>query len=1075
MTDPMAAHLQEWDPPTAERFRQMAEAAPIALVLSRPDGTIEWANRRWREQTSIDHPFPIPFSVVQPIIHPDDEGEIRTGYAGSRLEGKPFHLTSRLVRPDGQVLQVLIQGAPLRDEHGEIVGLIGVSADVTDLIAIAASERRSDRRFRALIDKAPLGQSVVGLDGRIVEANRTWARMLGRTPDELVGVSGISVVHPDDVDMSVEMAERLLRGEAESIEQQRRLIRPDGSSLWVSSSTTLERDQDGNPVSFFALAMDISSQKSAEEALRTSEARYRRLIDEAPVGQLVCRIDGAPVEMNRAFVEMMGASPAEIAAQLMGGLLHPEDAEPYYEDIRRLIRGEIDRIERDRRLIRPDGKVVWVSGGTTLVEEEGEMLLHSVMEDITERRRAMEALAQSEDRFRTLTESIPAGVYQADAQGRVTYVNPQWTAITGRTTAPTTYEEAMDPVHPDDYERVITGLFSVFSEGGIYRDQYRIVHPNGEVRWIRNQGGPTLDEQGNVTGIIGSIEDVTELVQAQQQSTRLAEIIETSSDLVTMTDSATGLFVYLNRAAREAFGLGDDTEVTEVGPMDLVTPETSSIIQDQVEPTIELGQQWTGELPMRAADGREILVWQSITPMLRSDGTRYQVATVGRDITERKRLEADLAHQATHDSLTGLPNRSLLLDHLELDLARAEREGRRVAVLFLDLDRFKQVNDTLGHDAGDELLAQVARRIAEVVRPADTVARLGGDEFVILCGEVDDQDHAATIAHRVAAAIEVRSFRLGETDLSITASIGIALSSGSAHPEALLRDADAAMYRAKDLGRARLEIYDETMRRQTARRMELSEELASSLQEGDIVVHFQPVVELETGRVTSVEALARWQHPERGLLVPHDFIGLAEETGLIVGLGLRVLSRACEHGRRWEEEFGSAAPRVHVNLSARQLTTSNLPVLVQGVLDGSGLTPSRLCLEITESVLMEDASAVIDTLWELKAIGVMLAIDDFGTGYSSLSYLRRFPVDVLKVDQSFVSGLGPDPEDSTIVAAIVNLANTLELEAIAEGVETFDQLERLRGLGCHLAQGYYFARPGGPDPIADMVRDGFDI
>jgi len=283
------------------------------------------------------------------------------------------------------------------------------------------------------------------------------------------------------------------------------------------------------------------------------------------------------------------------------------------------------------------------------------------------------------------------------------------------------------------------------------------------------------------------------------------------------------------------------------------------------------------------------------------------------------------------------------------------------------------------------------------------------------------------------------------------------------------------MYRAKDMGRARLEIYDESMRRRTARRLELAEELAGAIESGDIIVHFQPGVDLETGQVRCVEALARWNHPVNGLLWPNEFIGLAEETGLIVGLGLRVLSTACEHGRRWEERFGADAPRVHVNLSARQLTTSNLPVLVQGVLEGSGLTPSNLCLEITESVLMDDAASVIDTLWALKGIGVSLAIDDFGTGYSSLSYLRRFPVDVLKVDQSFVDGLGPDPEDSAIVAAIINLAASLELSAIAEGVESQEQLDRLRELGCHSAQGFLFAEPRPADEIAALFGTTFAL
>ena len=695
--------------------------------------------------------------------------------------------------------------------------------------------------------------------------------------------------------------------------------------------------------------------------------------------------------------------------------------------------------------------------------------------EITEGKEATDALRDSEDRFRTLTESIPVAVYQADTEGRVVYVNPQWAVITGSAEHPTTYEQAMAPVHPDDVRGVVSGLRRVLTEGHSYHDQYRIVTPDGSLRWLNNRGTATRDENGTITGIIGSIEDVTALVAAQEQNARLAGIIESTSDLVGITDAKSQRLIYLNAAARRVFGLLD-VEVGTVNGFDLYSSSAAELYRQQILPTLLRGETWSGELTMLTGDGVEIEAWQSIVPTLRPDGTLDQISTVGRDVTERRRFEKDLAHQATHDSLTGLPNRVLLLDHLELALARAQRDNRLVALLFLDLDRFKQVNDTQGHDAGDELLAQAARRISRVVRPSDTVARLGGDEFVILCDDVDDEAHATAVAHRVAAAIEARPFVLGDIEMPVSASIGIALSvGGEAHPEALLRDADAAMYRAKDLGRARLEIYDESMRRRTAHRLELSEELASGIEAGDIVVRFQPCVDLVTGRVTCVEALARWDHPERGELSPTEFISLAEETGLIVGLGLRVLSTACEHGRRWEQRFGADAPRVHVNLSARQLTTSNLPVLVQGVLEGSGLTPSRLCLEITESVLMEDASTVIDTLWELKAIGVTLAIDDFGTGYSSLSYLRRFPVDVLKVDQSFIAGLGPDPEDSTIVAAIVNLAETLELEAIAEGVETADQVERLQGLGCRLAQGFYFARPDSPDTVAAMIEAGFKV
>jgi diguanylate cyclase (GGDEF)-like protein len=470
---------------------------------------------------------------------------------------------------------------------------------------------------------------------------------------------------------------------------------------------------------------------------------------------------------------------------------------------------------------------------------------------------------------------------------------------------------------------------------------------------------------------------------------------------------------------------------------------------------------------MRTRDGQVLRVWQSMAGELDNRGQLRAVSSVGRDVTERIRQADELAYQATHDPLTDLPNRAMLLEALEEAIATARDHHRLVALLFLDLDRFKVVNDSLGHDAGDELLIEAARRISGVLRPGDIVARLGGDEFVVVCRDVHDAKQASAIALRITTALESTPIVLGTGALSITASVGVALSDGeAAHPESLLRDADAAMYRAKDLGRARLELFDESMRRHHSGRREVAEELADAIERGHIEVHFQPCVTLQDMRVTSVEALARWNHPDRGLLLPEEFISVAEETGQIVGLGLTVLRVACEHGHAWELTMGADAPRVHVNLSARQLSASNLPELVLGVLDGTGLNPGRLCLEITESVLMDDAASAVNTLWDLKALGVVLAIDDFGTGYSSLSYLRKFPVDVIKVDRSFVDGLGPDPEDSAVVAAIIGLAHTLDLEAVAEGVETVGQVDALRSLGCHGAQGFLFSAPV---PAADVT------
>jgi diguanylate cyclase (GGDEF)-like protein/PAS domain S-box-containing protein len=783
--------------------------------------------------------------------------------------------------------------------------------------------------------------------------------------------------------------------------------------------------------------------------------------------------------VNDRWREITGISdPTPIPFSCMEQRLHPDDRPRVAEAFTRGVQ-QRSAFSVQTRVVRVDGTTRTVRFECApVVDERGVLRSYTgVMLDITESERTEHALRASEMRFRALSDSLPLGVFRSSTDGRLQYVNQRWSEITEIPMEQAIGRGTLELIHPADIDRIRTAREQQARVAGDFREQFRIVTAGGEERWISVHASSAIDEAtGDLIGFIGSMEDITPLVTAQEETARLAGIVESTSDMVGVADADTGELAYLNRAARELLGRQDE-DLAGLTAFDLYTPDAQATWNDVVAPALLGGGTWSGELSMRAADGTTVQVWQTIAAKRRPDGRMTQISAVGRDVTERRQFEAALAHQATHDALTDLPNRSLLLDHLGLALARASRDRTLVALLFLDLDRFKSINDTFGHEVGDELLVAVAGRISGVLRPTDTVARLGGDEFVILCEDVADEHHAVAIAQRVLSLIEASPFDLQASEVDMTASVGIALSPGGegAHPEALLRDADAAMYRAKDLGRARLELFDESMRRRAAHRLELADQLARGIEHGQIVVHYQPCVSLVDGRITAVEALARWHHPERGMLAPQEFIALAEDTGLIVGLGLRVLSDACTQGRRWMDILGADAPRVHVNLSARQLTAANLAVLVRTVLDASGLSPDRLCLEITESVLMEDAPAVIEALRRLKNIGVVLAIDDFGTGYSSLSYLRRFPVDVLKVDQTFVDGLGPDPEDSAIVAAIVNLADTLELEAIAEGVETAEQLERLRTLGCGAAQGFLFSHPKPAPDITPVLTTIFDF
>jgi diguanylate cyclase (GGDEF)-like protein len=448
------------------------------------------------------------------------------------------------------------------------------------------------------------------------------------------------------------------------------------------------------------------------------------------------------------------------------------------------------------------------------------------------------------------------------------------------------------------------------------------------------------------------------------------------------------------------------------------------------------------------------------------------VANVLAAAIERRRSEAETRHQALHDPLTGLPNRTLFRDRLQHALARSRRRDTTLAVMFLDVDNFKVVNDSLGHEAGDELLTALAPRLAEAVRSGDTVARFGGDEFVLLCEDVADDREALEIAERVKQCF-ARSLQIAGGEHFVTASIGLALpSAGHDGPESLLRDADAAMYQAKERGRARFEVFDADMRASALKRLQVESELRHALERDEMRLVYQPVIDVDSGKIAAVEALLRWDHPERGMVPPLDFIPVAEESGLIVPLGDWVLREAMRKAAHWRPMAppGEVPVVVSVNLSARQMAERDLVASVKRALEETGVEPPQIALEITETVLVEDTVAAAETLHALEDLGVKLVLDDFGTGYSSLGYVKRFPLSFLKIDRSFVAEMGANGRDAAIVSAIAEMARALGARVVAEGVETEEQLAGVRKLGCELAQGYLFARPLPPDEIDALLR-----
>jgi diguanylate cyclase (GGDEF)-like protein/PAS domain S-box-containing protein len=720
-----------------------------------------------------------------------------------------------------------------------------------------------------------------------------------------------------------------------------------------------------------------------------------------------------------------------------------------------------------------------------------------------------------------LLERVPAILYTADAggDGRWHYVSPQIHEILGFTPE----EWCADPgmwagrLHPDDAERVLAEEED-FADGEATLTspiEYRLLHRDGHPVWVRDDA-VMRDGPDQIKRWHGVMSDITEQKEAEAElalraaqqaavarlgehalrgaslADLMQEAVSAGVDLLSLEVGAVvelvpsedavafravhGLPVSIND--RAPAGLGSQSGYALLSGRPAIVTDWAT--ERRFERSQVLNRLGTTSGLTVVIEGRRgpfgALGFHSYAPRTFKAGDVdfvQALANVLGDVVERQLTDDDIRHRALHDPLTGLPNRLLFLDRLG---QATERQRRRrdtlTAVLALDLDRFKLVNESLGHRAGDELLAAAAPRLKQAVRSSDTVARFGGDEFGILLEDITGEQDAIDMAERIAGVF-ARPFVLDGTEHFVTTSIGIALAEGGERAEDLLRDADAAMHRAKERGRARYELFDEALRGRALSRLRVENDLRRALERDELTLHYQPLVSLPDRRMVSVEALVRWDHPQRGRISPVDFIPVAEENGLIEPIGRWVLEHACRQAAEWCRERPDTAPlTMSVNLSAAQVANPALTETVATALRVSGLDPACLALELTESMLVADNEELWETLVALKALGVRLVLDDFGTGYSSLSYLTRLPLDALKVDRSFVDGLGTEPRDTAVTEAIVAMSRALSLRVVGEGAETELQVAELARLGCDFVQGFHFSRPVGADEIARMLAEG---
>jgi diguanylate cyclase (GGDEF)-like protein/PAS domain S-box-containing protein len=673
-------------------------------------------------------------------------------------------------------------------------------------------------------------------------------------------------------------------------------------------------------------------------------------------------------------------------------------------------------------------------------------------------------LGEDDRWLRIVVEHSSEIVKIVDPDGTLRYASPAFERMLGY--AP---EEAigtmnvLDHVHPDDLPHVLEETEKALSEGGITTNkaEYRFRHKDGSWRWIESVGTYLLDDQA-VRGVVVTSRDVTERKEAEERYRTLVEQIPAVTYIDPVNDPDTSL--YTSPQIKQMLGYTPQEWHNEkLWPKRLHPEDRERVLA--ADERFEAGgdESFSEEYRLLAKDGSVVWVREEAVLVRDEAGEPLYWQGVFYDLTERKALEERLQYQAFHDYLTDLPNRRLFMDRLGQALRRTIRRHKRVAVLFMDLDGFKVVNDSLGHDVGDRLLTVVAQRLRRCLRPEDTLARFGGDEFAVLIEALDDPAQAVQVAERIAE--ELRSpFIMEGRDLYVIASIGISLGDARTHdPDDLLREADTAMYRVKDAGGV-FRVFDPAMYERAFTQLEVENDLRRAIEEEEFVVHYQPMVDLQTGELWGMEALVRWDHPERGLLEPSEFVPVAEESGLVIPMGEQILRESCFRAKEWQEEDPRVPPlMMSVNLSASQLSRMDLVNTVERVLGETGLEGSRLTLDVTETVYVKVLAANTAILDRLRALGVRFSIDDFGTGYSSLSYLKRLPADAIKIDKSFVDGLGKDVEDTAVIRMIIELAHTLGLEVIAEGVETEEQVALLKEMGCDFAQGYHFSKPLPPE------------
>lgn len=948
---------------------------------------------------------------------------------------------------------------------------------------------------------AVTGMVLVGLDGRVRDANPAFCRLVGRTLDDLVGSRTAELTHPDDRAESESALAELASGRTGGHQVHKRYLLPDGSVVYALRSSTVLRSAGGAPIAILTQVMDVTEGHLAQVALARSEERLRAILARASELTVLLDAQGRIIYASPASTGILGRAPEELAGEEALRFLHPDE--------QRRAAGELERhygapgVQRrhEYRILHSDASWRLAELSVTNLLHEPDVAAVVVnIRDVTDERAYQDRLARSEARLASLVGNSWDVVTVHDASGAYIYASPAVERQLGYCPEGLIGADPSQFLHPDDLGSVGAAWNAAVDDPTTDRMfVYRARHADGTWRWLESIATNRMADPA-IAGMVVTSRDVTgdRRREAQQQAvTALSAEALRGGDVGSLFDRACTTAARMLEvpcvAVVEAVELGMlrvthrygpaivdgpfpvASPAVALGPASMAARQGRSVIWNATEaelaalPHLErAGLRSAVAVPV--TDGHQtsgaLVAYAKRPNALGADDVSFLEATANVLATAaaRRRAEQELVRRARYDELTGMPNRLAILERITHALRHLERRPSSVAVLFVDTDDFKLVNDSLGHAAGDRVITAVAERLSTAVRRSDTVARFGGDEFVVLCEDTDAAT-AEDIAGRLRQALG-RPIDLGERQISVTASIGIAVTcDGLVSADDLLAEADTAMYAAKREGKNRAVSFDTRMRRKAREDLEASSALRTALAAEELELHYQPLVDVSRGAVCGWEALLRWHHPVEGMLGPDRFIDYAESSGLILPIGEWVLATAARQARAWRQD--GCAGRVAVNVSARQLADTGFLHTVERALDQAGADPSVLTVELTESAVMDDLDRASKALQALRDLGLHVAMDDFGTGHSSLSYLANLPLDFVKIDRSFVGHAEADRRGSALLKAITGLCATLGIPAIAEGVETVTQLRELRRLRVPFAQGFLFGRPA---PAAELDR-----